>query len=143
MLRGEVATEVIAREYGHAFLQLAWPLLDIDRYLQLEKVYYPGMLLDVRHPDVPTRAMGVWKTCSTCTPDGWFREGRSKEWAMTHDWRFQAAHVFRFIGFLLHDLGSDCPDLYDPDIPEKLNYGPYDAIPCVEIPDANGHLLRV
>lgn len=142
MLRGELATEIIAREYGTVFLQLAWPLLDVHTYLDLHAAYYPGMLLDARHPDIPTRAQGVWKVCSRCTPDGQFKEGRSKEWATTHDWRFQAAHVFRFVGYVLHELGSGCRELYDAQQPEQLAYGPYDPVPCAALPDTSGHLLQ-
>eukprot|EP00892_Ulva_mutabilis_P007703 jgi/Ulvmu1/5304/UM022_0098.1 len=143
MLMGEVATEVVATEYGHAFLQLAWPLLDVDTYAQLYDTYYPGMLYDTRYPDTPTRERGVWNICSTCNAEGKFKEGRSKKWESTHDWRFQAAHVFRFIGFVLDELGSGCSDLFDPENPKQLHYGPYNAIPCIDLPDARSHMLPV
>lgn len=143
MIRGEIATEIVAKEYGYAFLQLAWPLLDVSTFLELQDTYYPGMLLDVRWPDIPTRARGVWKICSTCTPDGQFKEGRYKVWATTHDWRFQGAHMFRFIGFVLSELGSECTDLYDPREPGRLNYGPYDPVPCAVLPAADSHLLQI
>lgn len=143
MIRGELATEVVAREYGLVLLQLAWPLLDVNTYMRFHAAYYPGMLLDSRHPDVPTRARGVWNICSTCTPEGLFREGRSKEWAVAHDWRFQAAHAFRFVGYILHELGHPCTDLFDPLAPGRLGYGPYDPVPCAVLPDVSSHLLHV
>lgn len=143
MIRGELATEVVAQEYGHVFLQLAWPLLDVNTYSRFHEAYYPDMLLDVRHPDVPTRARGVWNICSTCTPEGLFKEGRSKKWARAHDWRFQAAHVFRFIGYMLHELGHECRDLFDPLTLSHLNYGPYDPVPCTVLLDVGSHLLQI
>jgi hypothetical protein len=46
------------------------------------------------------------------------------------DDRFQAVRTFRFIGFLLARTGQPCPALWDPEDPERDDYGRHDRVVC-------------
>jgi hypothetical protein len=136
MLDGDLPAEVVALEYAAAFRQLASPIMDADTFWQLNHTYYTTMLLDARHPAIPTRERGVWHVCSKCNPDGTFIDERTGKRVRTEDWRFRAAHVFRFIGFALSWSGYPCGELWDMEAPGGMNYGGYNSRPCAPLPPA-------
>jgi hypothetical protein len=142
MLLGLLPSEVVATEYPGAFWKLANSVIDVDRLTQLKKEYYGTMMADERLPGIPTREWGVWKVCTQCTRDGRFIDERTKKKVFTNDWRFQAAHVFRWIGYVLADAGHTCSALWDPTNPHLALYGPYNPRPCAPLPDIRDKLLQ-
>jgi hypothetical protein len=143
MLDGVLPSEAVALGYVTAFQKLAAPFLDAYVSWKLNQTYFETMLVDSRYPASPTRERGVWHVCSKCQPDGTFTDERSGEHVRSEDWRFRAAHVFRFIGFALSRAGYPCKQLWDQDHPDDLHYGPYNPRPCAPLPDAAPHKLPV
>lgn len=143
MLDGTLPAEVAALEYEPAFLQLAAPAADTDTLWRLHEAYYATMLADPRYPHLPTRERGVWHTCSKCSRDGWFWDERTGALTRSEDWRFRAAHAFRFIGWALHHIGAPCRALWDHERPGHVNYGAFDPKPCAPLPDMAGHHLEL
>jgi len=133
MIGGLLPSEVVAAEYVNAFIDLASPLLDASAVMTLNRTYHASMLFDSRRPDAAARSLGVLPNCSKCT-GGLFTDNRTHERVAPNDWRFLAAHVFRFIGFALQQAGGSCPALFDPDDPTHSLYGPWNERPCAPLP---------
>lgn len=141
MLQGQLPSEVVAWAYIGAFSRLAHTLIDMHRLHELQTQYYSTMLIDARHPHIPTRERGVWNICSRCSEDGTFIDERTKQRVHSDDYRYQATHVFRWIGFVLSEMGYPCRGLWDPKNPSKAIYGPYNPRQCAALPDPTPHLL--
>lgn len=142
MLQGQLPSEVVAREYIGAFARLASSVIDMHRLHELQAQYYSTMLIDERHPHLPTRERGVWNICSRCFEDGTFIDERTKQRVHSNDYRYQASHVFRWIGFVLSEMGYVCEGLWNPKTPSKTIYGPYNPRQCVALPDPSSSLLQ-
>lgn len=142
MLQGELPSEIVAGEYIGTFASLSSTIVDIHRLDELQKQYYSSMMIDARHPHVPTREYGVWNICSRCDEDGTFIDERTKVRVHSMDYRYQATHVFRWIGFVLSDIGYMCEELWDPKQPSKTIYGPYEPRQCSPLPDSTPSLLK-
>lgn len=142
MLRGQLPSEIVALEYIGAFSRLANTVIDMHRLHELHEQYYSTMMIDERQPHLPTRQYGVWNICSRCYEDGTFIDERTKERVPSHDYRYQATHVFRWIGFVLSEIGYNCGGLWDPHDPSKTIYGPYNPRPCAPLPDSASSLLE-
>lgn len=136
MLDDVLPSEVVALSYISAFQTLAAPFLDAHSAWALNRTYFDTMLLDSRYPASPSRERGVWRVCSKCQRDGSFADAVAGKTGFAEDWRFRAAHAFRFIGFALDSAGAPCAALWDAADPDKLHYGPYNPRPCAQLPEA-------
>ena len=134
MVDGQLPDAVVAREYVLAFQRLAMPIMDSAQLASLNRTYWATMLLDPRHLATPTRERGVWHICSKCDEHGFFVDERSGKRVRSQDWRFRAAHVFRFIGWALAQAGHACSALWDESAPDALNMGGHVSKPCEPLP---------
>lgn len=142
MLQGNLPSEIVAREYIGAFSRLANSVIDMHRIHKLKEQYYSSMMIDERHPHLPTREFGVWDICSRCFEDGTFIDEQTKERVHSNDYRYQATHVFRWIGFVLSEMGYTCEGLWDPKNASRTIYGPYNPRQCAPLPDPVLSLLE-
>jgi hypothetical protein len=143
MLQGQLASEIVAREYIGAFTRLANKVIDVHQLYDLHKQYYSTMMIDQRHPHLPTREYGVWNICSRCFADGTFTDERTGMRVPSNDYRYQATHVLRWIGFVLSEMGYTCEGLWNPKSPSRTIYGPYNPRQCAPLPDPTPSLLGV
>jgi hypothetical protein len=142
MINGILPSETVALEYIDSFMELASPLLDIETMLSFNRSFDQLMIIDPRYPNAATRQHGLINTCSRCE-SGFFVDERTKQLVHTHDWRYQAARAFAFIGYALAQIGHECTGLWDPSEPVQIYYGPYESRPCLPLPPAQKHLITV
>lgn len=135
MLAGQLPDAVVANEYVPAFKRLSAPFIDGHVFERLNDTYWSSMLRDPRYPASPTRQRGVWHVCSECDEFGFFEDERTGLHVRSEDWRYRAAHVFRFIGWALAQVGAACPSLWDAAEPAAVNLGGYVSKPCEPLPE--------
>ena len=135
---GSLSANLVIASFVERFYGLASSLLDMQDLITANATYASTELYDDRRPSDPSRRTGVGPSCASCegvqqttypggdgrwlvSPYGTFVDYKTGAVSPVIDRQFLAAHVLRFIGYVLHTVvGQTCAGLYVPGVQEDI-----------------------
>ena len=145
---GALSANLVIASFVERFFALAASFLDMQDLLRANATYAATELYDDRRPADPSRRTGVGPVCAACegvrqatypsgggswivSPFGTFVDYKTGAVARVRDRQFLAAHVLRFIGYVLHTVaGQTCAGLYVPGATEDIFGGAWTDNVC-------------
>eukprot|EP00877_Chromochloris_zofingiensis_P003441 jgi/Chrzof1/13098/Cz07g19210.t1 len=130
LMQRTIADRLVYQVYfNQAFLPRAAYLMDAAFVHNASPTFWDQYITDERYSASPTRTKGITPNCNRCR-DGWFTDIYTGNQVQAYDDHFKAVNTFRFIGYLLDQVGHPCVTLWDPQEPRKWMYGQYEKNIC-------------